>query len=97
MSIKLPEKACGNCSHWHEWSDKKKVEHDAADAKLAIDHGLSSYFSAVHCKLRIGDCDLHEPGTPYDVDENGMVFTFDGYAFEDEIYDDNFNCFVERS
>ena len=44
-----------------------------------------------------GDCDKIEAGTEYAISEDGKtVFTFDGYAFEDECYDECLHCFEER-
>lgn len=39
--------------------------------------------------ISIGDCDKIEKGTPYD------EFTYDGWSFEDECYDEEFHCFEE--
>lgn len=37
--------------------------------------------------LKIGDCDKIPKRTPYD------KYEFDGYSFEDENYDHEFDCF----
>jgi len=47
--------------------------------------------------LRRGDCDKIEAGTEYGVSEDGkQIYTYDGYSFEDECYDECLNCFEER-
>lgn len=39
--------------------------------------------------LHVGDCDKIPKGTVYD------EFTYTGYSFEDECYDEEFHCFEE--
>ncbi len=43
--------------------------------------------------LRTGDCDKIAKGTLYNIGDK--TYTYDGYSFEDEYYDDCFNCFEE--
>lgn len=40
-------------------------------------------------RLRLGDCDKIPKGQKY---ADGK-YEYDGYSFEDECYDDEFNCF----
>lgn len=51
--------------------------------------------------IPLGDCDKIERGRKfYDLDEKGNVvqtYTYDGYSFEDECYDEEFGCFEEAS
>lgn len=39
--------------------------------------------------MHFGDCDKIPRGTAYD------EFTYTGYSFEDECYDEEFHCFEE--
>ena len=41
--------------------------------------------------LKTGDCDKIIKGTKFSGD--GQTYEYDGYSFEDECYDDYFNCF----
>ena len=45
-------------------------------------------------KTPIGDCDKIPQDTYFECDGDG--FRFDGETFEDEIYDDVFECFEEK-
>lgn len=48
-------------------------------------------------ELRRGDCDRIEAGTEYGISDDGKtIFTYDGYSFEDECYDECLHCFEER-
>lgn len=73
-------KACGGCRHWHEWSEKRH--------KQFWDKCNVPWFPG---DLRIGNCDRIARGTPMPEGRG-----FDGYAFEDECYDDCFGCFEEE-
>ena len=45
-----------------------------------------------------GDCDKIEAGTDYAISEDGkQIYTYDGYSFEDECYDEDLHCFEEVS
>ena len=52
-------------------------------------HGLKKQ---TYC--RMGICDKVEAGTPFECDD-GNTYLFDGRPFEDEEYDDVFECFEE--
>ena len=43
--------------------------------------------------LHIGDCDKIAKGTPMQPTEDGTIFEYDGYSFDDENYDEEFHCF----
>jgi len=44
-----------------------------------------------------GGCRKIEAGTEFGISDDGKtVFTFDGYSFEDECYDECLHCFEER-
>lgn len=88
-------RCCGNCKHWKQWDSKRCLEHDIASAQFSLKEGLSGYFSAVHSTCRLGDCDKIEKDRPYYSDGHDHVYTFDGYSFEDECYDEYFNCFED--
>jgi len=43
--------------------------------------------------LQIGDCDKIAKGTPMQPTEDGTIFEYDGYSFEDENYNEEWGCF----
>lgn len=43
--------------------------------------------------LHFGDCNKIPKGTKLKPTEDGTVFEFDGYAFEDENYNEEWGCF----
>ena len=57
------------------------------------EHGMQKYKNC-----RTGDCDKIPKGTVYQdgKDHAGFPFTYDGYSFEDECYDECMNCFEPR-
>jgi len=69
---------CGNCKHWHEWPVEKYTK-TYTDWKPKL--------------LHIGDCDKIPKGTKLKPTEDGTVFDFDGCAFEDENYNEEWGCF----
>ena len=44
-------------------------------------------------QLAKGDCDKIPKGHEWTDEEFGKTYQYDGYSFEDECYDDVFNCF----
>lgn len=42
----------------------------------------------------LGDCDKIQKGTVFECE--GKSYTYDGYSFEDENYNDAFTCFEAR-
>ena len=71
---------CGNCLHWHEWSEHRHKEY------------WGCYKNWQPGDLAFGDCDKIDRGTLFSDGEN----RYDGYSFEDENYDEEFNCFEGR-
>ncbi len=68
---------CGGCKHWKEW-DNKRYE------RLGLTYTVTT--------LAQGDCDKIPEGQKW-TDEDGNTYTYDGYSFEDECYDEVMHCF----
>lgn len=45
---------------------------------------------------RIGNCSYIKKGTKFAFDEEGGPYEYDGYSFEDELYDEYLHCFVSK-
>ena len=43
--------------------------------------------------LAIGDCDKIPEGHQLTPSADGTIYTYDGYSFEDEVYDEEWGCF----
>ena len=74
---------CGNCKHWHPWSDEKQVEYWRNHHFLTKDWHPGD--------LRLGECDKNPCVVP---SEYASKWAFS--IFEDENYDEEFNCFEGR-
>ena len=43
--------------------------------------------------MAIGDCDKIPEGHQLTPSADGTIYTYDGYSFEDEVYDEEWGCF----
>ena len=75
---------CGNCKHWHEWPEDRQKEYWRNNLFAGKEWSAGD--------LSFGDCDKVQSGTPF---ADG-VYTYDGYSFEDENYDEEFHCFEKK-
>lgn len=77
------ETDCQYCKHYHEWSDKEKIDY--------INRYYEYFKTLPNLNIRRGNCDKIPKGTEW-IDE-GKVYTYDGYSLYGENYDEVFNCF----
>lgn len=87
-------KYCGNCKHWHEWDNKRIAEEEEKSKRI-----LGQYYEYYEYTLKQGDCDKIPKGEVFHFtlsDGTEHEATYGGYSFEDECYDEYFNCYEEN-
>ena len=73
---------CGACRHWHRWTMERERER-WNDPDRGED------------RLHFGDCDRIPKGTVVTSKVEEYTYTYDGYSFEDECYDEDMQCYEE--
>lgn len=83
----IHENDCGNCMHWQQWDFGRECEQWRRINRTGVTQ-IGHDRDSIH----FGDCDRIVKGTKF-YGENGEEYTYDGYSFEDECYDEVFHCF----
>lgn len=75
---------CGNCAHWVPWTDEDWE-------KYCFNHYEAFGNPRPSKRYDFGWCDKIPYGTKYD-----GKYTYDGYSFADECYDESMKCFEKK-